>query len=88
MVHCVVMWWWGPDAFISEGVEDVRKGLGGGTLVDRATQDPRGVHAVSSSRSSLFLRTKAACLSWNGTITEPQRSGRGRSSKDGLGIEF
>lgn len=71
MVHCVVMWWWGPDACFSEGVEDVRKGPGGGTLVDRATGEPRGVHAVSSSRSSLFLRTKAARLSWN-VIREPQ----------------
>lgn len=68
MVHCVVMWCWGPDAVLFiflRGVEDVRKGLGGGILGDRGTQDPRGVHAVSSSRSSLFLRTKAACLSCN-----------------------
>lgn len=63
----------GPERlfFFSEGGEDVRKGLGGGRLVDRGTQDQRGAHAVSSSRSSLFLRTKAACLSWNVKI-EPQ----------------
>lgn len=72
-VWCV-MWVWGPRTsrpprlgYCSEegwGGTKKKAGLDGGTLTDCGSQDPRGAHAVNSSLSSLFLRTKAACLSW------------------------
>ena len=38
-------------------------GLDGGMLMDHGSQNLSEAHAVSSSLSSLFLRTKAACFS-------------------------
>lgn len=38
-------------------------GLDGGMLMDHGSQALCEAHAVSSSLSALFLRTKAACIS-------------------------